>query len=161
VAMTEAVKDELIRFSVTKTCCRRAEACALLRFARGLRIVGGKVAIQAELDTGAVAHRLGTQLSELYGQTPDIGVIPAGVPGPGSRYLVEVLRDGESLARQSGLLDRRGRPVRGLPPHVVSGGVCDAEAAWRGAFLACGSLTEPNRAPSWKSPAQARKPPSP
>jgi DNA-binding protein WhiA len=28
---------------------------------------------------------------------------------------------------------------------VVSGAVCDAEAAWRGAFLAHGSLTEPGR----------------
>src|SRR5690606_39861807 len=46
---------------------------------------------------------------------------------------------------QTGLLDARGRPVRGLPPPVVSGGVCDAEAAWRGAFLAHGSLTEPGR----------------
>ena len=33
----------------------------------------------------------------------------------------------------------------GLPPQVVSGGVCDAESAWRGAFLAHGSLTEPGR----------------
>jgi cell division protein WhiA len=55
------------------------------------------------------------------------------------------VRDGEGLARQTGLLDVRGRPVRGLPPPVVSGGVCDAEAAWRGAFLAHGSLTEPGR----------------
>ena len=35
--------------------------------------------------------------------------------------------------------------MRGLPAPVVSGGVCDAEAAWRGAFLAHGSLTEPGR----------------
>jgi DNA-binding protein WhiA len=146
--MTAAVKDELARLSVTKTCCRHAEACALLRFAHGLRIVGGRVVVQAELDTGAAAHRLGTQIRELYGQTPNIGVVPAGVPGPGSRYLVEVLRDGESVARQSGLLDRLGRPLRGLAPHVISGGVCDAEAAWRGAFLARGSLTESNRAPT-------------
>ena len=58
---------------------------------------------------------------------------------------MRVVRDGEGLARQTGLLDARGRPVRGLPPPVVSGGVCDAEAAWRGAFLAHGSLTEPGR----------------
>jgi DNA-binding protein WhiA len=32
-----------------------------------------------------------------------------------------------------------------LPPSVVGGGICDAEAAWRGAFLAHGSLTEPGR----------------
>jgi cell division protein WhiA len=39
----------------------------------------------------------------------------------------------------------RGRPVRGLPPKVVSASACDSEAAWRGAFLAHGSLTEPGR----------------
>ncbi len=38
------------------------------------------------------------------------------------------------------------RPPRaGLPAPVVAGGVCDAAAVWRGAFLAHGSLTEPGR----------------
>ena len=58
---------------------------------------------------------------------------------------MRVAKDGEALARQTGLLDGRGRPVRGLPPQVVSGALCDAESAWRGAFLAHGSLTEPGR----------------
>jgi DNA-binding protein WhiA len=35
-----------------------------------------------------------------------------------------------------------------LPPHIVSASLCDAEAAWRGAFLAHGSLTEPGRSSS-------------
>jgi DNA-binding protein WhiA len=35
-----------------------------------------------------------------------------------------------------------------LPPQVVSGSGCDAVAAWRGAFLAHGSLTEPGRSSS-------------
>jgi DNA-binding protein WhiA len=59
--------------------------------------------------------------------------------------VVRVVADGELLARQTGLLDGQGRPVRGLSPQVVSGALCDAEAAWRGAFLAHGSLTEPGR----------------
>jgi len=45
-------------------------------------------------------------------------------------------------------VDADGRPVRGLPPRVVGGSVCDAESAWRGAFLAHGSLTEPGRSSS-------------
>ncbi|MCU1594670.1 MAG: whiA, partial [Frankiales bacterium] len=61
---------------------------------------------------------------------------------------VRVSKDGDGLARQSGLVDTNGRPVRGLPPAVVSGGICDAAAAWRGAFLAHGSLTEPGRSSS-------------
>ncbi|MDT7577693.1 MAG: cell division protein WhiA, partial [Pseudonocardiales bacterium] len=56
-----------------------------------------------------------------------------------------VERGGEALARSTGLIDQRGRPVRGLPPMIVTGGTCDAAAAWRGAFLAHGSLTEPGR----------------
>lgn len=46
------------------------------------------------------------QISERYGLVPDIDVVPAGVPGPGGHYVVQVLRDGEGLARRSGLLDR-------------------------------------------------------
>ena len=58
MAMTAAVKDELSRLVVTKPCCRRAEVAALLRFAGGLHIVGGRVVVEAEVDTGSVARRL-------------------------------------------------------------------------------------------------------
>jgi cell division protein WhiA len=145
VAMTAAVKDELSRLAVTKTCCRRAEVSALLRFGGGLHIVNGRVVVEAELDTGNAARRLRREIHELYGHQPEVHVLSQGNLRKGTRYVVRVATDGDSLARQTGLLDPRGRPVRGLPPQVVSGGVCDAEAAWRGAFLAHGSLTEPGR----------------
>ncbi len=58
---------------------------------------------------------------------------------------MRVVKEGESLARQTGLLDHRGRPVRGLPPQVVGGSIDDTIGAWRGAFIAHGSLTEPGR----------------
>jgi DNA-binding protein WhiA len=145
VAMTSAVKDELSRLAVSKPCCRRAEVAALLRFAGGLHIVGGRVVVEAEVDTGSVARRLRREIHELYGHVCEAHVISAGGLRRSARYVIRVVRDGEGLARQTGLLDARGRPVRGLPPPVVSGGVCDAEAAWRGAFLAHGSLTEPGR----------------
>ena len=81
----------------------------------------------------------------MYGHTSEIIVVSGGALKKGSRYVVRVVKEGESLARQTGLLDHRGRPVRGLPPHVVGGSIDDTEAAWRGAFLAHGSLTEPGR----------------
>jgi DNA-binding protein WhiA len=143
--MTASVKDELSRLTVTKSCCRRSELSSLLRFAGGLHIVGGKVVIEAEVDTGSVARRLRREIHDLYGHTSEVQVISSGGLRRGARYLVRVVKDGAGLARQTGLLDLRGRPVRGLPPQVVSGGLCDAEAAWRGAFLAHGSLTEPGR----------------
>jgi DNA-binding protein WhiA len=145
MAMTAAVKDELSRLTVSKTCCRRAEVSSLLRFAGGLHIVGGRVVVEAEVDTGVVARRLRKEVHDLFGHQPEVHVITAGGLRKGARYVVRVVRDGDGLARQTGLLDQRGRPVRGLPATVVAGGVCDSEAAWRGAFLAHGSLTEPGR----------------
>jgi len=104
--------------------------------------------VEAEVDNGATARRLRKDIAEVYGHPSEIAVVAPGGLRKGSRYIVRVAKDGEALARQTGLLDQRGRPVRGLPPAVVSGGACDAVAAWRGAFLAHGSLTEPGRSSS-------------
>ena len=145
MAMTAKVKDELSRLTVTRPCCRKAEVSATLRFAGGLHIVGGRIVVEAELDTAAAARRLRKDIADVYGHRSGILVMAAGGLRRGSRYVVRVVQDGEALARQTGLIDPRGRPVRGLPPRVVSGSVCDAESAWRGAFLAHGSLTEPGR----------------
>lgn len=145
MAMTSSVKDELSRLSISKPCCRKAEVSSILRFAGGLHITSGKIMVEIELDTAQVARRVRKDIADIYGHESDLGVISAGGLRKGSRYLVRVLKDGDALARQTGLVDSNGRPVRGLPPQVVSAGVCDAEAAWRGAFLAHGSLTEPGR----------------
>ena len=145
MAMTAAVKDELSRVVVTKPCCRKSEMAALLRFAGGLHIVAGRVVVEAELDTGNAARRLRQSIAEVYGHGSEVHVLTAGGLRKTSRYIVRVVREGDSLARQTGLLDVRGRPVRGLPPQVVSAAACCSEAAWRGAFLAHGSLTEPGR----------------
>ena len=143
--MTSAVKDELSRLAVTRPCCRKAEMAALLRFAGGLHLVAGEIVVEAELDTGSTARRLRKEVAEVYGHASDVQVLAGGGLRKGNRYVVRISKDGDGLARQTGLVDGHRRPVRGLPPAVVSGGTCDAAAAWRGAFLAHGSLTEPGR----------------
>ena len=145
MAMTAEVKDELSRLVVTTVSARRAEVAALLRFAGGLHIVSGRVVVEAEVDLSSIARRLRKDIYDLYGYSAVVHVLSASGIRKGTRYVVRVAKDGEALARQTGLLDMRGRPVRGLPAQVVGGSVGDAEAAWRGAFLAHGSLTEPGR----------------
>ncbi len=148
MAMTAQVKAELANTQITKTCCRKAEVASLLRFAGGLHLVSGRVVVEAEVDTGAAARRLRRDIAEVYGHPSEVAIVQGNGLRKGTRYLVRVDKEGAALARQTGLLDARGRPVRGLPPAVVSGAGCDAVAAWRGAFLAHGSLTEPGRSSS-------------
>jgi DNA-binding protein WhiA len=147
-AMTPTVKDELSRLPVGKACCRRAEMAVILRFAGGLHLANGRVVVEAELDTASVARRLRSEIAEVFGHPSEIAMLAAGGLRRSARWLIRVDRGGESLARSTGLIAQRGRPVRGLPPMIVTGGLCDAAAAWRGAFLAHGSLTEPGRSSS-------------
>jgi cell division protein WhiA len=146
MAMTATVKDELSRVPVSKISARKAELATMLRFAGALHLVGGHIVIEAELDTASVARRLRKEIADIFGSGSELQMVSASGIRKSSRWLVRVAKDGERLARQAGLVDLRGRPVKGLPHHVVAGGVADAEAAWRGAFLAHGSLTEPGRA---------------
>ncbi len=148
MAMTAAVKDELSRLAITKPCCRKAEVSSLLRFAGGLHIAAGKIVIEVELDTAQSARRLRKDISDIYGHESDLAVLSSSGLRKGSRYVVRVINEGDALARQTGLVDANSRPVRGLPPQVVSAAICDSEAAWRGAFIAHGSLTEPGRSSS-------------
>src|ERR687889_1378288 len=148
MALTASVKEELSRLDIKKSSVRKAEVSAMLRFAGGLHIISGRIVIEAEVDLASTARRLRAAIAEVYGHQSEIFGVWAGGFRRAGRYVVRVVRDGEALARQTGLLDGRGRPVRGLPSAVVNGSAADAEAVWRGAFLAHGSLTEPGRSSS-------------
>jgi DNA-binding protein WhiA len=148
MAMTAQLKSELATVQVTKPSCRKAEVAAILRFANGLHVSGGRIIIEAELDTGAVARRLRTDIADVFGHHSELVTVNGSGPRRGTRYVVRIITDGAALARQTGLVDGRGHPARGLPPQIVAGGVSECAAAWRGAFLAKGSLTEPGRSMS-------------
>ncbi|GAA1731119.1 DNA-binding protein WhiA [Aeromicrobium alkaliterrae] len=145
MALTSQVKSELVATTVTKACCRKAEVASILRFAGGLHLVAGKVVIEAELDSGGAARRLRKDIGDIYGHPSEIVVMQPNGLRKNTSYVVRVSQGGEALAQQTGIIDGSGRPIRGLPPAVVGGSSCDAVSAWRGAFLAHGSLTEPGR----------------
>ena len=135
MALTALVKEELAQYEASKASVRKAEVSTILRFTGALHIVAGRIVIESEVDTEQTAQRMQQTIAEIYGHESELT----------RRYIVRVDSGGEALARQTGLLDLRGRPVRGLPPAVVNGSLQDAEAVMRGAFLAHGSLTEPGR----------------
>jgi DNA-binding protein WhiA len=145
LALTADVKDELARIEVSKTTVRAAELATILRFSGGLHLISGRIAVESELDTAQLARRVRKDLAELYGVKSEISVISASGLRRTSHYLVRVLDGGETLARQTGLLDARRRPIRGLPNNLTTGSREELAAVWRGAFLAHGSLTDPGR----------------
>lgn len=145
MALTADVKEELAQLAVTKTTVRAAELATVLRFAGGLHLISGRVAVEVELDAATTARRVRRDLAELYGMRSDGAMMSASGIRRTPTYVVRVVDGGETLARQTGLLDARRRPVRGLPNRLTTGSREELAAVWRGAFLAHGSLTDPGR----------------
>jgi len=147
--MTAAATGELSR-TIPTACCRRAETIIVLRFTGAVHHQHGQVRIEVDLDTTQLARRLGDAIRALYGYPTQLHVLPThGFPAA-TRYRLRMTTptDDAALARRTGLLDPRGRPIRGLPAPIVAGAVCDAAAIWRAAFLVAGTLTEPHRFPA-------------
>lgn len=145
MALTAKVKDELLAVVPSGTDARIAEATAMLRvageFTQGLR----GIEVYADFAELAVAEHLAETIQDVC-EVP-VSVEPAA-PGNNSRetrYQVTVTDGARDVIRRFKLVTASGHPVVGLPRTIISGTSAEVEAAWRGAFLARGTLTEPGR----------------
>ncbi|MCL2516516.1 MAG: DNA-binding protein WhiA [Microbacteriaceae bacterium] len=148
MALTADVKDELLSVDAGKNTVRAAELATILRLAGGLHVISGRIALESELDSPQLARHVARALAELYGVRSEGAVIQASGNRRSDLFVVRVVDGGETLARQTGLMDARRRPVRGLPNRLTTGSRDELAAVWRGAFLAAGSLTDPGRSAS-------------
>ena len=145
MALTADVKEELLGVEAGKNTVRAAELATILRLAGGLHLISGRIAVEAEVDSPELARHVRKALAELYGVRSEVSVTSPGGIRKNALYTVRVVDGGETLARQTGLLDQHRRPIRGLPNRLTTGSKEDLAAVWRGAFLAHGSLTDPGR----------------
>lgn len=92
MALTLKVKSELASVLTPNPNARRAEVASMVRFGGGLHLVGGRIVVEAELDTGAAARRLRTFISELYSIESEMVVINSSGLRRSTRYSVRIVR---------------------------------------------------------------------
>ncbi len=136
MAMTAAVKDEISRLPVTRTCCRKAEVSAILRFAGGLHLVSGRIVIEAELDTAMAARRVKRDILEIFGHASELIVMAPGGLRRGSRYVVAWSRAVTSwparrVSSTAGAARSAGCPAGGLGGHLRRRGGLARARSWR------------------------------
>lgn len=147
MALLDDVKSELAAIDDELPAAQKAQVTAMIRFGGGLRLVQRQIVAQAQFDSPDAAQWLRNAIRDLYGHEATLTQVARQTPnGVVQRYVVQVERGGAALAMQTGLLDRRKQLVRGLPANIVSGNIAQIKAAWRGAFLAHGGLSDPGKA---------------
>src|SRR5690625_7143830 len=99
MALTGDAKEELSHLEISRPSARKAEAAATLRFAGGLHLVAGRVVVDAEVDSAAVARRLHATAAEMCGHRAEAAVLAPAVSRRTTRFVVRV-RGGRQLPRR-------------------------------------------------------------
>ncbi len=130
------VKREIAEDLPDKPCCRAAQAYGMLEFSHAFS--GREISIQTELDT--VADLYATLTAEVCG-------VPLPAVGQIRRRTVLHTRSYDDAAVRARVLERFGHAATDVSVRLNRANVdCDqcARALLRGAFLACGAVTDPN-----------------
>ncbi|WJY68119.1 DNA-binding protein WhiA [Corynebacterium auris] len=145
MSLTANVKDELLHATGSSLDAVAAEAAALVRFAGEYETTPLGPVLVADFAELAVAQRLAESLGALGVEGLRVGAVRHGSAGREKAYQVRVEEGAAEAVRRLRLVTASGHPVVGMPRQIISGSILEVEAAWRGAFLARGTLTEPGR----------------
>ncbi|MDR1070456.1 MAG: DNA-binding protein WhiA [Gracilibacteraceae bacterium] len=145
MSFSGTAKDELARLRDEKPCCRLAEIAALIRMDGALQFGGQENwAIQVVTENAAVARKLFSLARTELERPADITIRRKMRLRKNMSYLVRVYpRDRGDLERL-GILDGRGDWQTGVSRGLIKTR-CDRKAYLRGAFLAGGSVNNPER----------------
>ena len=136
-------KEELCRFAPDSVCCLLAELSGIVSAAgsvidRG----GGEKRLSIETENNAVARRAFRLLRDVFDVQPELVTLKRSRLGGRSAYRIEV-----SGSEASFVLEGCGIAVgqrRGVPREITVRKCCRMSFL-RGVFLACGSVTDPEK----------------
>lgn len=143
------IKNELTRTVPEKKCCQLAEITGFLRFAGIITLTGGKMGIKVTTDNASAARLFIRLIKEYFGAKTALSL---GEPTPlakGRVYELTVTPDmnSEQILREVGILgvkEGSNYITDGFDAGIVRRRCCK-KAALRGAFLACGSVSDPRK----------------
>lgn len=146
MALLDDVISEFAAIEDESPASVKTQAAAMLHFGGGLRPLKNTIVIRATYTSSEAAQWLQNALKNTFGHESQIIRQIRQTPGGSvETYTILVVKGVKSLALQTGLLDRRQQCVRGLPAEVVGGSIAQVKAAWRGAFMARGRLSDPGK----------------
>lgn len=143
MSFSAITKEELARLSDLKPCCDLAELAALVRMDGTLQISANhKYALNVITESAPVARKIYRLAKHILESQVDIVVRRKLRLRKNNSYLVRIYPRGLSDLQRLGLLDEESRIQPGIAKTLIKHR-CDQRAYLRGAFLAGGSINNP------------------
>ncbi len=144
VSFAAETKKELTGV-VNKPCCKRAELSALLRLNGSLHTVENREVLDIATENAAIARRIYLLLKDVFQVHAEVLVRKKMRLRKNNVYLVRISRRAEEVLEFLEI-SRRGESLEGGVPTRLLGRDCCRRAYMRGAFLAAGSVNNPEGA---------------
>ena len=143
MSYSSQTKDELCRFEPDSVCCLLAELSGIISAAGSVVYRGGgQKSLSIETENNAVARRVFRLLRDVFEVTPEVVTLRRARLGGRNTYRCVVDGDEASFVLEGCGIDYFQR--RGVPREVTARKCCRMSFL-RGVFLACGSVTDPER----------------
>jgi len=143
LSFSAVTKEELARLSGQKACCELAELAALVRMDGTLQISANQqYALNVITESAPVARKIYRLARDVLKRPVDIVVRRKLRLRKNNSYLVRIYPRGLEDLQNLGLVDEKGQIYHGIAPNLIKKR-CDQKAYLRGAFLAGGSINNP------------------
>lgn len=146
MSFSSQAKEELIHVKASHRECMLAELCAIAQASGSIVLSSAGMGLEIPVENAGIARRVFSNIKELTGSTPIIHAKKNTRLKKGNTYIV-TLTGREAvweLLGQAGLIEEEGLSIQhGIPEWIQS--TCCKRAYLRGAFLACGSVSNPEK----------------
>lgn len=144
------VKKELARLNDVSVCCQRAELAAIISLSGTIALQGrGRIRLYIQSEHPAVARRVFLLLKHVFDVTPELVTMHHARLGGRNTYRLTLQGDDAAFVLEGcGILTRSEQGHMGVRRGIskeVTARKCCKRSFLRGAFLACGSITNPER----------------
>ena len=150
MSFSARVKEELARHVDTARHCQIAETAAVLSMCGKVRIsASDRFSIEIQTENGAVARKYFTLLGKTFNIKTDVSIRQGRKLSGGRTYVITVAehQDALKVLQASKLLDASGEISEelSLTRNLIVQNSCCRRAFIRGAFLASGSISDPEK----------------
>ncbi len=140
MSFSSEVKSELSRIDPQNSCCKKAECYGLLLFSRSF----SQTAVSVKAADGAAAHRIAQLVAETTGMIVETSPYALRRRDSRSAFLVSVPGEDQRKA----VLESFGHTGHEVSLRINRADLeneCCVSAFLRGAFLSCGTVTDPQK----------------
>lgn len=136
-------KKELTMIDAEQGCCERAELAALIRMIGTVQLTGKRVVLDISTENAAIARRIFTLIKKSYGIQAELLVRKKMRLKKNNVYIVRIPRSVQEILASLKIVSEEGFVFQeGIDESMISK-ECDRRAYLRGAFLAGGSVNNP------------------